>query len=734
MKPIRYLEVVVFLSSFLLFQIELIIAKILLPKFGGSYTVWAAALVFFQSTLLLGYLYAHLLQHKLGVFGARYLHLGLLFFVLIFFPGLPLPAISALNRFPMVVEVFLQLALAIGPVFFFLSANSVIYQAWLANSDLPQRINPYALYAVSNCGALLGLFTYPVFFETVFGSNAQLVIWRIACLVLFIVQIVVFKLIPVRNPEKDSKAGEPMRARVKLKDRMLWFVLSSAGVMIFLSVTNMITYEIAPMPLLWVVPLGIYLLSFTLNFKQEPWCPKWVTEKSHLVIISGGMLFFITQQRMLPPLLEAILYLFMVFWLCMFCQKKLYEHKPHHAQDLTRFYLVIAFGGFIGSLCVSWLMPLVSNVMAEYLVALFLVSLAAVIDEEKVIHDRLTWRCTIYFVVFCYAWPVVFKTYNVWGLILLMLFAKATYSLLRVRIIGVTLGLFGLICLLPFQDRLCDSQGNLYAYRNHYGICRIIQGKQKRFLINGPIIHGAQYITEEKRRMPLTYHHETTPVGQVLKTDLFDFKSVAVMGLGAGTLAAYGKEGQVFDFFELDPDALRIARKYFTYLEDSPAKTTHYLGDARGSLLKRPDASYDLIIMDAFSGDAVPVHLLTTEAITECFRCLSERGLILFDVSNRYVDLVPPLLANAKVLSVKVCYASNVASKNDDAFASSWVAVTRDPGTFLRLVRKLKWHDMRRDRRIKKIRPWTDDYSNIATVLEYDNIASHIKEFRPFYW
>ncbi len=734
MKRIRYLEAVVFLSSFLLFQIELIVSKILLFKFGGSYTVWAAALVFFQGTLLLGYLYSHLLLRRFGAFGARYVHLGLLFVLLLVFPGTALPVISASNRFPMVFEVFLQLSFAIGPVFFFLCANGIIYQAWLADSQLPQRTNPYALYAVSNLGSFLGLLTYPILFETALGSNAQQIVWRVSCLILFSLQIVVFKLVPVGRREKRSDADESVGARVRPKDKGLWFILTAAGVILFLSVTNIITYEIAPMPLLWVVPLCIYLLSFTLNFKKAPWCPKWITAKNHLMVILGVMLFFITQQRMLPPAVEAILYLFMVFWLCMFCQKTLYEHRPRHTEDLGGFYLVIALGGFVGSLCVGWLMPFVSTVTAEYPIALLLVSLAAVMAEEKVIRDRATVCGAIYIITFCYAWPMVFKSYNVFGVIVLILFAAAIHSILRARSLGVALALLGIICVLPFQDRLFDKEGTVYVCRNHYGIYKIKQKQQKRILVNGTIMHGAQYTTEAKKKVPLAYYHENTPVGKVLKTDLFHFKRVAVVGLGAGTLAAYGAEGQMLDFFELDPDVLRISRKYFTYLDDSSAGITHHLGDARWSLLKMPAATYDTIIVDAFSGDSVPLHLLTVEAITEYFRCLSGKGLILFHVSNQYVDLVPPLLANARALTVEACYASNRASKNDDAFASSWVAVTKDPGTFLLLVQQLKWCDMRLDQRIKTVSPWTDDYSNIYTVLNHRAIISQIKEFRPFYW
>lgn len=732
MKKIWCLNSVVFFSAFLLFQIELIISKTLLFKFGGGYTVWGAALVFFQGTLLLGYLYSHFVIQKLGISRYRYFHLGLLFLTLLFFPGRPLPAISSQYQIPMVINIFWQLMRSIGLAFFFLSTISIIFQSWLAESELAENRNPYALYAVSNLGSFAGLLTYPVFFEALFGLATQLNTWRIIYFVVFGLNLVVFKLISVRDEDKETT---PRLNEIDVKQKVYWFLLSSVGVIMLLSVTNIITYEITPVPLLWVIPLCIYLISFVLNFKKSPWCPAWIKEKFYVTTAFGIILFFWTQRRILPVTLEFIFLCAVLFIVCMFCQSELNRAKPADSHNLTIFYLMISTGGFVGGFLVSWIIPLVSAPTIEYLLGLFFVYCALIINEKKIEINFYIIRLIVYLIVFLILWPMVFKVYSVFGIIVMAVIFKSVYSEFKTKPFAIGLSLFFILCLSSLLDLMWASQIYIYKHRNYYGIYEIYDKRGKRILLNGTTIHGAQYLIEKKEMEPLTYYNRATPVGQVITSELFNFKRIGVIGLGAGTLAAYGNAERVIDFFELDPDVFRIANKYFTYLKKSSAKINYVFGDARVSMLKTPNKTYNLLVVDAFSGDSVPVHLLTTEAITEYFRCVSDEGIVLFHISNRYVDLAPVLFSNAKVLNLYACIDSNPKSKdNDDAFASVWVAFTREANVFEKLTSQLKWHKHDSKRPIRYIRPWTDQYSNVLTVLRVNIFLSQIKEFQPFYW
>jgi hypothetical protein len=732
MKKVWCFDIIIFLAAFLLFQIELIISKILLPKFGGGYSVWGAALVFFQGTLLLGYLYSHFVIQKYGIFRYRYFHLGLLFLTLFFFPGKPLPAIYPYYQIPMVANIFWQLLRSIGLVFFVLSTTSIIFQSWLANSELPERSNPYVLYAVSNLGSFVGLLSYPFIFETSFALNTQLNIWRIIYFVLLGLHLIAFKLINVR-PEETKP--EQVFNSIGLKERLRWFLLGAAGVIMFLSVTNIITYEVAPIPLLWILPLCLYLISFVLNFKRKPWCPSWIKENLHTIVALSIFLFFLTQKRVMPFMIELICHLTILFAVCMLCQSELNRHKPADSHNLTWFYLMISSGGFIGGFLVSWIIPLISTVMIEYLVGLFIISIALAMDEKKIRIDPYRIRLVIYTIFLIIIWPIFFKGYNIFGIVIIIMIFKRVYSEFRTQPFTISLSLLFILCLSSFIDLIWSGNFYIYRHRNYYGIHKIYEEKGKRLLCHGSTMHGAQYIIRDKEMEPLTYFHYSTPFGKVMTSGLFNFDRIGLIGLGSGTIAAYGKTGQVMDFFELDPDVLQIANQYFTYLKKSKSKINFILGDARLSLKKIQDKHYDLIVIDAFSGDSIPIHLLTIEAITEYLRCITDEGIILFHISNRYVDLQPVLFRNAQALNLYACADHySPPEDNDDASPSLWLALMRNSDALEKFSSQLKWRKFDSIRQIRNFRPWTDQYSNILLVLEVRDLFSQIKEFRPFYW
>jgi spermidine synthase len=743
MKKVHYLYALSFVSAFLLFQIELIIAKTFLPKFGGSYLVWGACMVFFQFALLLGYLYSHVIIKKIGMYRYRYLHLIPVLLPLFFFPGRPLPEIVAHAGIPLVIDIFLQLSLTIGLAFFVLSTISIVTQSWLAYSDLPESRNPFMLYAVSNIGSFLGLLSYPFLFEAYFDLDTQVAIWRILYFLFIALYLVSLPAIGFTNREipnvkifdkyvfsrKYSLSDESVR------QKLYWFLLSAAGCILFLSVTNVITYEIAPSPLLWIIPLCIYLLSFVLTFRDKPLYPEWITEKFHLVMGFSVLIFFFAQQRMLPVSPQIIAFILSLFALCMFCQHELYQSRPQGKNDLTGFYLIVSLGGFAGSVLVTWLAPVLFTLPLEFLLGLFIVGLSLSLKQGRSRVDFYNFRLIAYTVIFIIAWPLVFKKYNVLGVTTILFAFSLIFKELSKKKAAFSLCLLIVLVMAPFVEDLWSPDGKaIRAYRNYYGIYKITASPTLLKLMNGTTLHGAQYHTEDstKKEEPLTYYHRQTPVGKVLSSNLFATRRIGVVGLGVGTLSAYGKAGEEMDFFELDPD-IAVFVNIFDYLQNSRAKLNFFFDDARLALRKTPLKHYDILVIDAFSGDSVPVHLLTTNAIREYREHIKNKGLILFHISNRYLDLAPVLFSNAKVVNAFALADRNEA-QGPALLASNWMVLTWDRQINHTLVSQLHWKGNTPDPKKEMLRPWTDKYSNIPSVVNPNAFIDSIKNFAPFAW
>lgn len=737
LRKIFVLNSITFLAAFLLFQIELIITKILLPQYGGSYLVWGACVVFFQAALFLGYLYAHIVARKIGIKKYLPFHLGLLFLPLFFFPGRGLAQINYPNwNISLVLSVFGELCLTIGPVFFVLSTISVILQVWLADSALPEKTNPYRLYALSNLGSFVALVSYPFFFEVFFGLNQQIFIWRIAYYVLVALSVSALAMVKVNNPRQ--REGRLWNAEgIPSRELLRWLLFSAAAVIMFLAVTNILTYEVAPIPLLWVIPLCIYLASFVLNFKQKPWCPEWITDKFYLTLCFSVVIFFLTLRRILPFTLFAVAYCLLLFNLCMFCQRNLYQSKPLDLRQLPLFYLIISFGGFIGGFVNTWIMPVISVSVLEYLLGLVLITFAFALGVRR---EPLGWR-NMRFITYTYTvlilWPLVFKNYNFFGIVFLCLIFQWAYRRLSQNPAALFSGIFLIFCITPIIDSAW-TQGNfknIYRHRNYYGLYKVYYADGKIFLMHGTTLHGAQFMDKKKAKEAAIYYHPHTPVGGLLSSTSLPLKNVGVIGLGSGALAAYGRPQEEFDFFELDPDVSFIAQEIFTYIQDSPAKFNFIFGDARIKIKEAQDKRYDLLIVDAFSADAIPTHLLTVEAIKEYKKHLRENGIILFHISNRYLDLAPVLFNNANYLNAYSCYKNNPAEGANLALASSWFALTWDIKVLEKLVLEFKWlNTYANEYRGKLGRPWTDDYSNLVLVMKLKDFLNSIRFFAPFYW
>lgn len=731
MKKISLFHLVILLSAFLFFQIELIIAKIILPKFGGSYLVWGSCIVFFQGILLLGYLYSHLVVQKFGVWRYRKFHLILLLLPLLFFPGRNIPDIAPNYNIPPAMDVAWKLLCSVGPVFFALSTTSIIFQSWLADSELIERKNPYILYSLSNLGSFAALLSYPFLFEPVLDLDKQIFIWRFGYFLLLLLHFAVFGV--VKADKSAAKQTDPIFLNIQLDQEIWRWVLLGAGpAIMFLSVTNIITYEVAPLPLLWIIPLCIYLSSFILNFREKPWCPAWIREKFYIAIGLSILLFFFVEKRVLPFTINLGLLLFSLFIICMFCQNELYLTRPKDVRKLTLFYFLISFGSFIGGIAINWIIPIIATFMIEYLLGLLVISLALAIAAKKKGLDALNIRFVFYPLVILILWALAFKKYNVFGVFLIIWFFIKIFSQLKLKPHAFAISIFCIFLTSPFVNKLWSGRECIYAFRNYYGIFKVCVERRVAVLFHGTTIHGMQYLDKEKEKEPLAYYHRITPIGELMSSDKFNFRQIGIIGLGCGTLSAYGKSGQEIDFFEIDKDAYSIATDLFTYLKNSGAELKFIFGDARISITSIKDRKYDLLVIDAFSGDSVPVHLLTTDAILEYRKHLSNSGIIMFHISNRYLDLAQVMFSNAFSVKALSCFKSNDLSPKEPALASDWIAFTWDEKVFQKLISQLNWDKAYAQGKPK--RPWTDKYSNISSILKLKSIVSGIKYFTPFYW
>ncbi len=687
--PILLLHAITFLAAFLLFQIELIVAKMLLPVYGGSYFVWGACLVFFQAFLLLGYLFVHLVTQKLGIRVYRKVQLAITFLPFLFFPGHFLKLDGADMTSFLAGDVFWRLLVTIGPVFFVLSTTGVALQMWLSASSLKEKANPYALYATSNSGSLSALLTYPFFFEIVFDLFWQQQIWRFGYLALAVFNVVLFSKVPVEDAcASESAPVQPIPGMHKV----LWFILSAASVMLFMAVTNIITYSIAPMPLLWVIPLSIYLLAFILSFKAKPWCPAWISDNIFFFLVGGSLLFFLLKKKNFAAVeLELFLFCVTLFVVCLYCQNQLVRHKPACDRGLTFFYLMISLGGFAGGVVTSWVMPLLSKSVIEYLLALTLIVFGAWMvadersaDESPGLTDRLrTVSLAVVPLLLCFFWVPELIGHNP----PLVLFKK----------------------------------------RNYYGVYEVREFNQIRTLAHGTTMHGAQIRIPGLELEPTSFFSRTSALGEILGSKSFNFRDIGVIGLGVGAMANYTKPGQTMDIYELDPEMYKIARDYFTYLEHAQGKIDVLYGDARRSLGRRPEKKYDLFIVDAFGGDSIPFHLLTKEAIEEYRQHLNPGGILLCHISNRFVRLEPVMVGVAGVSGAQIGY--RMTSGRPYGIPSAWAIFTWDQAQFRDLVANQHWTPIAYQMK-ERHRVWTDGYSNILPVLDLEKIKKLLLKFK----
>jgi len=734
MNRIWIYQITAFLSAFLIFQIQPMTSRALLPMFGGSYLVWGLCMVFYQAVLFLGYLYAHAVHRRFGVVRYSRLHWILLLLPLFFVSRQFIAAgDGTAGQAPVAVLVLETLALAVGVPVLVLSTTSLILQKWLLASDLPEAVNPYVLYSGSNLGSMLGLLTYPVLVEPFLTLDSQWHIWLggyvcVVCLHAF--------CMPSSKKEETTAVPGPAE-RVPAGTVVRWFLLSAAGTALLLAVTNVMTLDLASVPFLWILPLSVYLLAYVLTFKQNAWYPRWWPGMLYWAAILGILLHLMIQIRLtLPVPVSICLYMLILFAVCLTCSGELVRGKPADTdRNLTGFYLIIAAGGLAGSLVIGWIIPLVSKSLVEFPLALILAVVSYALcpgssRRREGTTGPMRWAAGV----------------AVCGMIIVAAVTLVPHLIVRTGITGAEKPLLLVIMAVPvtiairwaagrpwqfalllavaavslaFTEDIVSCGSRITRLRNFYGIYKIYDSGNLRFLQHGTTLHGRQYISGPKVSIPLSYHHPSAPAGEVLTSTNFCFRNIGMIGLGTGALATYAGKGQTFTIFELDPDNVPVAEKNFTYLNiarEHGAETKFVIGDGRISLRRLQKDGLDLLLIDAFNSGSIPVHLLTVEALKEYFNVLGDNGLLLMHISNRFIDLPPVVFSNARALGIGVCEKSNAGVVDPDSDTSQWVALSNDPRKISLLVDQMGWSNTRASGTCLP-KPWTDRYSNVLGSL-----------------
>lgn len=707
-----------FLGAALLFVVQPLAARTLLPVLGGSPAVWNTAMVFFQTALLAGYLWAHVSVRVAGVRPQARVHA-----VLALLAAALLPVVAPMTAPPAdaspVGWLLVALGAMVGPFVVVLSANAPLVQRWFAASGHPAAGDPYFLYAASNAGSLLALAAYPLVIEPR-TTLAQQWRWWAAGYVVFAVCTAVYALLATRRPV-DPVVAEPAPPGTTA-ERARWLVLALVPSSLLLAVTQLLSTDIAAVPLLWVLPLGVYLLTFIVAFARRP--PIRATTASALLpwlAVPMAVTSFLLLPGM-PVWVVVVLQLVGLFVAALACHGRLAAERPPPAR-LTEFYLLLALGGVIGGALTALVAPVVFTWVAEYPIALVAACLLRVPSRR----GWLPWDLeapALALAVFAAAGPALRATsLDPWWIAAGPYLAVAVLCLaFAPRRAGFGLALAVLLVLAQLSPE--DANRTVHRARTFFGVHRVISDPYGDWhsLSHGVTEHGRQARRGELRRVPTMYYHPTGPLGDVIRacraTGRLD--AVAGVGLGTGALAAYGRAGERFDFFEIDPAVVHIARDpaLFSYLADSAATTRIVLGDARLRLAAEPpDATWDLLVLDAFSSDAIPVHLVTAEAFALYASRLRPGGLIAAHVTNRHVDLVPVLAAAAAAEGLEgVVRVDRDLTDDERAQAkegSVWVALGR-PGTpALAALRSAGWSPLPPPER----RVWTDDYVDLVGAL-----------------
>lgn len=655
----------IFLSAFLLFLVQPLLGRFILPWYGGSAAAWTVALLFFQCSLLAGYSYAHLVIRYLKPRPQAVVHALVLLAAAITLPVIPADSLKPAPGDDPAFSILWLLLRTVGLPFIALSATGPLLQAWLARMRPGKP--PWIMYALSNVGSLGALLAYPFLVEPWVGRGAQAWSWSVGFGLFALLSAACGLLAARRAPEAVTKdEGAPPT----LRRRLVWIALSACGVWMLMAVTNRMSLDLAPVPFLWVLPLSLYLLSFIVTFSgQRRYARSWA-----LVVVPcafGALAVAPTDSFPDSTPLRLAVFAFGLFGLCWVLHGELYRLRPD-VSCLTGFYLSLSLGGAIGGALVGLAAPRVLPMYWEYelgqLLTLMAVAGALAVDPSSPLRGfRPRW-----------AWLLMGIAVLAW--------ADATRWAMK------------------------DQVNNTLAHtRSFFGVSRIYDQDGRRSLVHGTTTHGVQWQEPGWSKVPLSYYGENSGIGRVMKEEAGP-RRIGVIGLGSGTMAAWGRVGDTVRFYEIDPEMEHVARTWFTFVADSEADVSIAIGDGRLVLESEEPQAFDIMVLDAFSSDSIPVHLLTVEALEVYLRHLKPDGVLALHVTNRFIDLHPVVSALAHALSLqwKLVLDKGV---SDDLNATDWALLARS-------AERLERYEGALNPETAASRPWTDDYSNIFRLLK----------------
>jgi len=761
--------VTLFCSAFLLFWIEPLFARMALPRLGGSQGVWNTCLVFFQASLLLGYTYAHLLARYLSLRSQVLVHLAVIAIGAAFLPIAMRAGWSPPADGSPVLPLLALLAVTLGWPFFALSANAPLLQHWFSFTQHKQAANPYMLYAASNAGSLTALLAYPFLLEPQFTLSRQSALWSLGFFAL-IAMIAIAGTFPAlaRTTSAQRAVSTAHAAPVGWRMRLTWIVYAAIPSSLLLGVTGYITTDVASIPLLWIAPLALYLLTFVLIFAARPPIPhRWMIRALPGAIVLAAFGFWLAPISLTGALAAHYTAFFIV---AMACHGELARQRPE-VDRLTEFYFWMSLGGVIGGALTALVSPLVFNGIIEYPLVL---GLACLLQPQRAAHKKLSaaqialLAAAILFVLVepaAYFDQLTSVSLSLWTIAMIALFAFqprkfspafVVLALLAAAIlivlvepaahsgplmyVSLSLWAIAVIALFAFQPKtfkpalvalalLLDSAVGHTAYtrdgtviwrgRSFYGAYAVTQNDAQRYrmMFHGTTMHGFELLKAPPQ--PLTYYGRGGPLGDVMRVLGPKAHSIGAVGLGIGSVACYARPGQSWTFFEIDGLVDEIAARsgLFRELPQCAPQAKVILGDGRLSLERGPARRFDLLILDAFSSDAIPVHLVTREAFASYVRALKPHGAIAVHISNRYFDLAP-IIARIAPEAGLVAYDWDFKPRPKTDFAilslSHWIVLARTQADLDAIVTDGHW-----TRRIAdpKIRLWTDDYSNLLAAL-----------------
>ena len=732
-----------FLSAALLFVVEPMLAKMMLPLLGGTPAVWNTCLVFFQGTLLAGYLYAHASLKWLGRKTQIAIHIIVVLLPLLCIGLLPLHLPSGWEppaQSNPLLWILALLSVSVGLPFFVLSSNTPILQRWFADSAHHQARDPYFLYAASNAGSLAGLLSYPLLLEPLLRLSQQSRLWSFGYVLFVALSVLCAVLIWNERGIPAPVAANPTDAppdRERWKQRLRWIALAFVPSSLMLGVTTELTSDVPAIPLFWVLPLALYLISFILVFaRKQRISREWMIRRLPFLILAS--LIPTVSQTKFPLVLLLLMYLTVLFAVAIVCHGELARSRPE-VDRLTEFYLLISVGGVLGGIFNSILAPITFHSVLEFP----LILICAALLRPPIDVKPLTGRAAVWAARKDWLLPLAL------GICMVLIFRGMAHAGIRpTRSLNILIFGYSLLWCMSFGKRPLRFAVGLVAVliastffvgtfghildteRSFFGVLRVTNDPENKFrlLFHGGTIHGMQSLDPARRTEPLTYFTRTGPAGQIFKAAQASMPTGnwAIVGLGVGAMSCYLQPDQTLTYYEIDPLVATIAQdpRWFTIFRQCAPSAKVVLGDARLELRNGPDAHYGLIVLDAFSGDSIPMHLLTREALALYLRKLAPGGIIAFHVSNIYLDLAPTLASLAQDSHLACMVENDIdvpqAEIDQGRFPSIWVVMSRDQADLVYLAAETgypaKWQPMAAK---PGARVWTDDYSNLLSAIRW---------------